>query len=39
MDLETKPVMTRMLSRLLSVPGAALVKAFSYLHKRVEQVA
>ena len=34
-DLDSKPVMTRLLSRLLSVPGRALFKAFDYLHKRV----
>ena len=35
LDLENKPVITRLLSRLLSVPGRALFKAFDYLHKRV----
>ena len=33
--LENKPKITRLLSRLLSVPGRALFKAFDYLHKRI----
>jgi len=35
LDLEAKPAITRLLSRLMNVSGRALFKAFEYLHKRV----